>query len=55
MYEEGERRSHMLVGAIKTYLQEHTSGHSSVKYTLRELRASPSSSRTISTPTISIG
>jgi len=27
MYEEGERRSHMLVGAIKTYLQEHTSGH----------------------------
>ena len=27
MYEEGERRSHILVGAIKTYLQEHTSGH----------------------------
>ena len=27
MYEKGERRSHRLVGAIKTYLQEHTSGH----------------------------
>lgn len=27
MYAEGERRSHILVGAIKTYLQEHTSGH----------------------------
>ncbi|WEN69477.1 pantoate--beta-alanine ligase [Staphylococcus sp. NRL 16/872] len=27
LYEEGERRSNKIVGAIKTYLTEHTSGH----------------------------
>lgn len=27
LYKQGERRSHIIVGEIKTYLSEHTSGH----------------------------